>query len=612
MSRSRGSRPFPLWLWSGIERAGSIGVRALRPIGGLLQRVPPVRFVAIATATLVLALSGFVAEMLVRGYQVEIAEAEHRIQDFTDVLAEHATLVFEDVDRTLEAANRERERLMRDGHWGPSAGDRPYQALVEFRLSTAAALNLSWTDEHGDRLYSAVSRSPWPLNTEALPEFRVHRDSASVGMYIGRPALSVQSGTYRLPVTRRFNLADGTFGGVTSTLVDPSSLATFYQSMTRRQRLFITLALLDGTVVVREPSLPIFMGMSVAAGPLFTLHLPKAPVGTFSAVSSIDGVERIISYRTLDKLPLVISVSINRADALAGWYQDRVVVLGFYAALVGLIVGGSWLIVLQLRRRAHRQREQEAAKERLRQAQKLQALGTLVGGIAHEINNALVPIMTLGEMAEEALPEGSFERDSVAQMRQSAQQIANLIKRVLAFSREEQASGSQLDLAGFVARLRQSLRGGLPGNIELVERVEPDIGAVQAGEEKLKQVFTDLVTNAAHAIGTEPGRIEISASAGFDAVGSHTGGGSAPVDYVRLAVKDDGPGIPPVVRERLFEPFFTTKAAGSGVGLGLYTARRVVTELGGYLDVESVPGKGACFSVYLPRAAAPGHRLQPA
>ncbi|MBI1776723.1 MAG: PAS-domain containing protein [Proteobacteria bacterium] len=262
--------------------------------------------------------------------------------------------------------------------------------------------------------------------------------------------------------------------------------------------------------------------------------------------------------------------------------------------------------------RALGEERQQQLKERLRHAQKLQALGTLVGGIAHEINNALLPIMTFGEMVRDALPEGGFERDGVAQMVQSAQQIENLIKRVRDHSREEaQALDTQLDLAGFVARLLKALRAAIPKNIELVEVVEPDIGAVHAGEEKLKQVFTDLVSNAAHAIGAEPGRIEISARADFDnAASSHAGGGNSSVDYVRLSVKDDGPGIPPIVRERLFEPFFITKAAGSGVGLGLYTARRVVTELGGYLDVESEPGQGACFSVYLPRASARGDRLQ--
>ncbi len=288
------------------------------------------------------------------------------------------------------------------------------------------------------------------------------------------------------------------------------------------------------------------------------------------------------------------------------------IALAFFTPLLVALVVGSWLLVLQLRQRARRQREEEEAKERLREAQKLQALGTLTGGIAHEINNALVPIMTLAEMAEEALPEGSFERDSVGQIRQSANQIESLIKRILTFSRGEQASSAPLDLEAFVGRLLESLRGTLPKNIALVDEIEPGIGAVNAGEEKLTQVFTDLVSNAAHAIGAEPGRIAISAHADPAPAAASRANAGRPVDYVRLSVTDDGPGILPIVRERLFEPFFTTKEAGAGVGLGLYTARRVVAELGGHLDVESEPGKGACFSIYLPRAAARGEHLQPA
>ncbi|MBI1777869.1 MAG: hypothetical protein HYR63_21225 [Proteobacteria bacterium] len=598
---------------SGFDRAYSIGARALHPIGSLLQRVPPVRFVVVVTVAGILALSGLMAAILLRAHEEAIADAEHRTQDFVDVLAEHAVLVFDNVDRTLEEANTTRARLVRNGQWGPSAGDRPYRALLELQRSSAAVTNLSWTDEHGDRLYTALSRFPPPLNVAERPYFRAHSDSASHRIYIGQPTLSGLTGKYLVPVTRRFSLPDGGFGGVTTALVDPFYFSTYYQSMTRRQRLIIQLALRDGTVLAREPSLTSFAGSSQAELPLFTTHLPKAESGTYAGISGVDGVERIISYKAINKLPLVISVSMSRSAALAVWYEDAVALAAFYLPLIAMLVGCAWLLISQLRQRARRQRELEDAKERLAQAQKLQALGTLVGGIAHEINNALLPIMTFCEMLQEALPEDGFERDGVGQIMQSALQIERLIKRVRTFSREEQAAGTRLDLAEFVARLLKSLRAEVPKNIELVDQIDPDIGSVNATEEQLAQVFTDLVTNAAHAIGVEPGRIEISARASLDkAASTQAGDVSGPVDFVQLSVKDDGPGIPPIVRERLFEPFFTTKEAGSGVGLGLYTARRVVIELGGYLHVDSEPGRGACFSIYLPRAATHGDLLQPA
>jgi signal transduction histidine kinase len=572
------------------------------------ERTPVVPFVVVSAILLALALSGFAAAIIARTYDQAIADAEHRLQDFTDVLAEHAALVFDDVDRTLQAANARREQLLRAGEWGPEAGERPYQALVELRRGSAAAANLSWIDEHGERLYTALTPSPLPLNLADRPHFRAHRDEASLGVLIEAPNLSTTTGRFLLPVTRRFDLPDGSFGGITAALVDPADFAAFYRTMTHRQRLSIQLVQSDGTVLVREPSLNV-AGASITQGLLVGRYLPTAPAGIFSGPGIFDGIERIVSYKVIPKLPLLVTMSMNRADALADWYLDAMVLATFCILLVGMIAGGAGLSVRQIRQRGRQQREQAEANDRLRHAEKQRALGTLVGGIAHEINSALVPIMTLGEMTEEALPEGSFERDSVAQMRQSADKIEKLIRRVLAFSREEQALGPRLDLEDFAARLLDSLRRELPPNIALVKRIEPDIGAVLAGEDKLTQVFTDLVANAAHAIGKRPGQIEIAAGRAFHhstpSAASHADGET---DFVRFSVTDDGPGIPAVVRERLFEPFFTTKEAGKGVGLGLYTARRVITELGGYLDVESGTGKGACFSIILPRAPvqAPG------
>lgn len=587
---------------SAFRRAGD-STRLNRAGRATSDQASATPLISLAALLLIAMLTGLAATILVKTYNDDIADAEHRLQDFTDVLAEHATLVFDDVDRTLQAANTVRARLLRDGHWGPSAGDLPYRALMELRPSSAAASNLSWTDAHGDRLYAALSPTPAALNVKDRPYFLAHRDDPSLGIFIGRPNLSQQTGKFLVPVTRRFDLPDGGFGGVTTVLVDPAYFMTFYRTTTRRQQLFVQLVLADGTVLVREPSTTSVVGSSIAGGELFTRRLPKAPAGTFSGPGIFDGIDRIVSYKTIPKLPLVVTVSMNRSDALADWYRDSAVLLAFYAVLVGVIGGGAWFAVQRMRQRQRRQREQAEAKERLRQAEKQQALGTLVGGIAHEINNALLPIMTMGEMVEESLPEGGFERDGVALMLQSARQIETLIKRVLDFSREDAITDTPIDLAGFLARVAETSRAGLPKTIALTERVASEVGSVYAGEEKLAQVVTDLVSNAATAIGTKPGHIELSASPAFAAAPAEAAGGQT--RFVRLSVKDDGPGIPPVVRERLFEPFFTTREAGKGVGLGLYTARRVITELGGYLDVESEPGKGACFSIILPRAPAP-------
>src|SRR5262249_54311380 len=209
---------------------------------------------------------------------------------------------FDDVNRTLEGANRARERLMRDGQWGPSAGNTPYLTLAELRSGSAAASNLSWTDETGERLYTALSPFPPPLNVASRSYFTAHRDNPSSDLQISAPTLSGFTGKYLVPVSRRFDLPDGRFGGVTTVLVDPFYFATFYQTTMRRQRVFVQLVLTDGTILVREPSLTSFMGTSIAKGQLFTEHLPKAQSGTFIGPGVFDGIQRIVTYKTIPKL----------------------------------------------------------------------------------------------------------------------------------------------------------------------------------------------------------------------------------------------------------------------------------------------------------------------
>lgn len=236
-------------------------------------------------------------------------------------------------------------------------------------------------------------------------------------------------------------------------------------------------------------------------------------------------------------------------------------------------------------------------EKQLRQSQKLEALGTLAGGIAHDFNNVLTPILGYTELAVDDLPSDSRVRESLSRVLAAAERARDLVKQILAFSRRAEQERQPLRLGDLVRETLRLVSATLPKTIEIRSRLDDDLGTVLADATQLHQVLLNLCTNAWHAMGDEGGVLEVN----LDAV---EGTAAAPgVSHARLTVRDTGCGMPPEVLERIFEPFFTTKAVGEGTGLGLAAVHGIVRSHGGSLTVESEPGRGSAFMVFLPLAA---------
>jgi len=246
--------------------------------------------------------------------------------------------------------------------------------------------------------------------------------------------------------------------------------------------------------------------------------------------------------------------------------------------------------------------EKEQANQRqieletqLRHSEKLTALGTLAGGIAHDLNNTLVPIQALSKLAMQEFPAGTPARGDIETIYQASIQARDLVRHILAFSRKGEILNEPTDIAARVREALQILRASVPSTIELVERVA-SIGPILADGTQLQQVIVNLVTNSAHAIGDQCGRVTVT----LDEVPGEPG---AP-RFIRLSVADTGCGMSPELMQRMFEPFFTTKAVGEGTGLGLSVVHGIVTSHGGTVDVKSTPGHGTEFIILLPAKSA--------
>jgi PAS domain S-box-containing protein len=245
--------------------------------------------------------------------------------------------------------------------------------------------------------------------------------------------------------------------------------------------------------------------------------------------------------------------------------------------------------VTELRAAEARQKEME---RQLLHAQKLESLGTLAGGIAHDLNNTLVPVLALTKLTAERLAPESRERKNLAVVLQASERARELVRQILAFSRKEEAERRPLDLAAVVREALAMLRASLPATVAIVERIA-EAPSVFGDGGKLHQVIINLVTNAAHAIGEAMGSITVELVA------------LERERAVRLTVIDTGCGMDETVMGRIFEPFFTTKAVGKGTGLGLSVVHGIISSHGGRMEVKSRVGEGTSFAVYLPLAAAP-------
>jgi PAS domain S-box-containing protein len=255
-------------------------------------------------------------------------------------------------------------------------------------------------------------------------------------------------------------------------------------------------------------------------------------------------------------------------------------------------------------------RQQEAARlaleDRLRRSERMEALGTLAGGTAHEFNNLLMPIIGLTEIVLEDMGEDDPAAPNLNMVLKNANHAAALVKKILAFSRSDDRQAAAAELPEMVDEAVDLLRPGLPSSIALEVTVEGAVGKVMANRTQIHQILMNIGTNAAHAMEGRVGRIDIRLSAGRypDGVQGRVVN-LPPGRYARLSIADNGKGIDDETLQRIFEPFFTTKEVGVGTGLGLSIIHSIVTGLGGGIDAESEPGAGTRFDIYLPSVAEP-------
>jgi len=284
--------------------------------------------------------------------------------------------------------------------------------------------------------------------------------------------------------------------------------------------------------------------------------------------------------------------------------KSGVVLTGMFSADIISFGNKSHLLSVMHDITEHIKDEEEKKKleSQLRQAQKMESIGTLAGGIAHDFNNILSGIFGFAELAKDDTSEGSQTREYLDEVLKSAYRAKDLTKHILTFSRQNEQERKPIQIHVIIKEALKFLRASIPTTIEIHQNIDPRCGSVIADPTQIHQIIMNLCTNAYHAMRDLGGVLSVNLEtveidSDFAANNTNLNEGR----YVKLTVSDTGHGMDSVTLGRIFEPYFTTKEIGEGTGLGLAVVHGIVLGHGGAITVYGEPGKGTTFQVYFPR-----------
>jgi signal transduction histidine kinase len=417
--------------------------------------------------------------------------------------------------------------------------------------------------------------------------------------------------------------AEGSFDGVAIACLNLAYFENFYRAVELNAGGAILLHLRDGVVLARYPHTDAIIGQSFADLPPFKDILAHTMAGTVVIDSPIDGGPRVLAIRALKAFPLAVNVSVAENRVLAGW-RHQVWTFSLVAAGASLAIVGLLLLLAQRSRQverllgeyraardsaeeAHRQAleqmaERERAEAALSQAQRIEAIGQLTGGVAHDFNNLLtVVIGNIDLIGRTAGLDPALAR-RLAAMRAAAERGAMLTGHLLSFARRQPLSPHPVDVNALITGMNGLLQSALGLRMQIETRLAPGLPPAMVDPTQLELVILNLVINARDAM--PMGGVVTLETANVRRGPPLRAEEPAEGDYVAVTVRDVGTGMTAEVQARAFEPFFTTKGPGAGSGLGLSQVFGTARQSGGDVRIDSAPGKGTAVTVHLPCAAA--------
>jgi signal transduction histidine kinase len=555
--------------------------KAPRAAGRWRERLP----FAVAAALLAAGIVALAAAELWRSRQAALGDGARRAEGLAHVLAEQTLRSMLAVDLTLQGI----EQAL-----GLTPGRRKHSPALEeamrARLPSLPYVRALFVIGADGYLTQDTDVGTPDVSLADRPYFQAHRRDPRLGLHVGTPLVSRSTGTWFLSMSRRVSGPDGSFGGVVAAAVEVRSLTRFYSGIDVGPGGALALFLGDGTLVARIPDSE-GVGRFLTESEAFRRGR-GGPNATSRGVSPLDGEARVVSFRPVAGLPLVVMVGLSERALLAEWRSRAIALVGTAGVLL-LLVGATAALLVERRRR-----RREAAA-RLARAERLETLGQLTGGVAHDFGNLLTVVG--GNLAMIRQSTGNADCVQQAEIAERAvQRGTRLIRQLLAFARRQDLRPETVCPNDLVRAFEPLLRQAAGRHAVLETRLDPALPCCRLDPGQLEAALLNLVVNARDAT-PAGGRITlVTERVQVGGPAPAAGGALHPGVYVRVAVRDTGAGMPPAVLERAFEPFFTTKSEGQGTGLGLSQVYGFVKQSGGHLSIDSTPGAGTAVSLYFP------------
>lgn len=571
--------PAPAAPVASSEQEAAASVRSLRMLMLLCVLVP----------LALLAIFGYYR------YQQVHEEAEIRLDRALRIAIEHALKVME----TNETLLRHIGDLAAGSGATPQDRTRLHLQLQQLARDKPQLQAIGVADAQGLPVATSLLDPPPPdLRLADRAYFRWHAERGGQGaVYFSEVLASRTTGVPFFDMSRGRRDAGG-FAGVVSVSLVPEYFSRFHSDLSANEPgLAITMFRADGAVYSRWPALANAPPRMAAGSPVLSRVLAGETSGIIRGVSSLDRQDRLLLFRRIGEYPVYLGTGLELGAIRDGWVREMALIGGLAAVpVLGLLVAALAAMrrAGQARDAARRLHQESQARvqveEALRQAQKMEAVGRLTGGVAHDFNNALMVIAANLHMLKLTQPQ-AMGRQTEA-MGRAVDSATKLTRQLLAFSRRQALSPELVRLQDQLPSLQDLMAPVLGRQVSLAVEVQADTAPIQVDLAELELALINLAVNAKDAM-PSGGRFRVAAR---NATPPAVMQGPAVV----IEATDSGGGIPPELLARVFEPFFTTKPVGGGTGLGLAQVYGLCQRSGGVAEIRSEPGQGTTVAMFFP------------